>query len=108
MIRIFLLTLFLVPYNVFSQNIKCPNGYSYMPTIATSSLRIEADECLPDSVVKRLWLTFNKNMCKSESGLFIPLSKDTIYLSFGTWNKDHCIYTQRWYVKDKLVKEVVR
>lgn len=50
--------------------IRCSPGYSWMPTLSTSSLRIVADTCLPDSICEKLWLTFAENMC-GEGGFLL-------------------------------------
>lgn len=41
----------------------CKAGWSYMPSLSTSSLRIIADTCLPDSICKKYYLIFAENVC---------------------------------------------
>jgi len=64
----------------------CPVGYSYMPSIGTSSLMISADTCLPDSVCKKLWIDFHKSMC-GETG-YGWVDKNYSYSSGNTWVND--------------------
>lgn len=90
---------------------KCDSGYSYMPTIGTTSLRIQADTCLPDSIVKGLWKEFNQNMC-GEMGISV-WSMGTegefncegclAYDRQGDWNDStgNCIWTEEYTVVRK-------
>ncbi len=67
--KIFFILSIVASTNCISQEHKCDSGYRYMQSLYTSSLRIIADTCLPDSVCKRYFKTFEKNMC-GEMGIF--------------------------------------
>lgn len=93
------------PFFGFSQTQKCDSGYSYMPTISTGSLIIKADTCLPDSVCKKLWKEFDKNLC-GETQTF-SMSDIFMYSDFHTWSDSlGCISkeTYKMKVKDKWVE----
>ena len=82
----------------------CSVGYSWMPSIGTSSLMIEADTCLPDSTCKKLWLDFSKNMC-GESGLYMLSFDGTSYARLPEWVNDSigCVTKEEWRIKRKVV-----
>lgn len=69
-----------------AQEKDCPAGYSWMPSMSTSSLIIVADECLPDSICKKMWIEFSKNMC-GEMGLYME-GGDYSYHRSNTWVND--------------------
>jgi hypothetical protein len=65
---------------------KCDSGYSWMPSLSTSSLRIIADTCLPDSICKKLLLGFRENVC-SETSMHYS-TENYSYSSQNTWVND--------------------
>lgn len=97
---IFLLCCVASPFFGFSQTHKCDSGYSYMPTIGTSSLIIKADTCLPDSVCEKLWKSFSKNLCE-ETGSF-SMSDSFMYSDSHTWDDSlGCISKEIYEMKVK-------
>lgn len=93
--RIFSLLLIISPLVCMAQK-KCDTGHSWMPSIGTSSLRIVANKCLPDSVCKKLWLTYHKNSCE-ESGI-IEGGGDFYHTSVPRWVNDSvgCMITETY------------
>lgn len=84
----YLLVALLLPLGSFGQRVKCDSGYSYFPSIGTSSLQININDCVPDSVYKKLWLMFAENMC-GESGFGMG-SDSFMMASGGNWINDSC------------------
>jgi len=89
-----------VPYFLIAQSVKheCDSGYSWMPTLSTSSLIIEADICLPDSVCIRLWNEFGENLC-GETGSSMWSEKFS-YSDSHTWSDSlGCISKEEYRMK---------
>lgn len=84
---------------------KCSEGFSYMPSMSTSSLSIIADTCLPDSIAKKMWIAFFKNVCGETS--FSMSNGDYSYSSLNTWNDSTGCSTKVMYerrIKKKWVE----
>jgi len=85
----------------YGQPIRCDSGYQWMPSLSTSSLVIEGDMCMPDSVCNKLWLIFRENMC-GERGSFTGGDRFTHSVS-PKWINDTigCVTSERFSEKVK-------
>lgn len=52
-----------VLFPLLSVGQSCPTGKSWMPTISSNTVFIEADTCLDDAVVKSLWRDYFFSLC---------------------------------------------
>lgn len=48
---------------------KCPLGQTYVPGLSSSSMSL-SEGCYPDSIAKRIYLDFAKEVCEGESSWF--------------------------------------
>lgn len=93
---------------------KCDSGYSWMPSMTSSAMRIEANKCLPDSICKRYWYEFDKINC-GEGSFSYSLVNDTIgivrsYSNDCEWDDSTgCNCKQSWRIrKGGILVEVTK
>ena len=95
----------LFSYQSFAQAPKCPSGYTYMPTVAAGDLLLVSDECLPDSVCKRLWAQIDTAKCTANDIYkeYIRLDNGSIVtISISMHHKlllGQCVRTTFWHKK---------
>lgn len=73
-----------------SQKCKCDSGYTFVPTMGTTSLIIEANKCYPDSVAKRLFCMWAENMCMETQSGDHYLNTHTGHSFKHTFDKQNC------------------
>ena len=59
--------LFILFVSTASYGQTCPAGQSWMPSIGYGQTYIDANKCLPDSVVKELWNEYFMAMCVDDT-----------------------------------------
>lgn len=105
--KLILTILFLASISTYSQEPrKCDSGWTWFPTMATTSLIILGDTCYPDSTYQKLMWMFEENLC-GELGLFI-MGGRTSYSHSSDWDSvsKKCITKDKWemMVKGKWVE----